>query len=82
MRGDLALDFPDTDERLVPTGFQLRSDQPVLGIGSVILPEGPLSSVAGSLQIAIESVPDLVASPGSLRLSLSGRSDRTRLNDT
>src|SRR5690606_28757656 len=30
--------------------FQFRSDQPVLGIGGVILPEGPVSDVAGSLQ--------------------------------
>ena len=55
MCDDFALDFPDTGECLVPTGFQFCRDQPVLGIGSVILPEGPLSSVAGSLQIAIES---------------------------
>ncbi|MER8563975.1 hypothetical protein, partial [Mesorhizobium sp. M0578] len=69
MRGDLVLDLTDTDECLVPTRFQFRRDQPVLGIGRVILPEGPVGSVAGSPKIQIEGVPDLVTTIGSLRLS-------------
>ncbi|UCI31814.1 hypothetical protein [Mesorhizobium sp. B4-1-4] len=51
MRCDLALDLTDTDECLVPTRFQVRRDQPVLGIGRVVLPEDPVGSVAGSLKI-------------------------------
>jgi hypothetical protein len=82
MRGDLALDLADMDERLVPARFQFRRDQAVLGIGSVILPEGPIGCVAGSLQITAERIPDLVTATGCLRLGFGGGRDCARLDDT
>ena len=39
MRGDPALDVANASERLVPSQLQFGRDQPVLGIGRVILPD-------------------------------------------
>ena len=61
--------------------FQFRRDKPVLGIGGVILPEGPIGGVARSLEITHQRVADLVAAIGRLRLGLDGRCDRARLDD-
>jgi hypothetical protein len=81
MRGDLALDLADTDERLIPARFQFRRDQAVLGIGGVILSDGPVGGVSGSFQIAAEGVSDLVTATGCLRLGFGGGSDCARLDD-
>src|SRR5882724_2742697 len=82
MRGDPAFDITDMREGAVPPHLQFRRDQPVLGIGGVILPESPVGGVVGSFQIAAESVSDLVAATGCLHLGLGGGSDRARPDDT
>src|SRR5919106_110343 len=82
MGSDPAFDVADMREGAVPSHLQFRRNQPVFGIGGVILPESPVSGVAGSLQIAVESVPDLVAATGCLRLGLGGGSNRAGLDDT
>src|SRR3546814_13215286 len=82
MRGDLALDLSDIGEGAVPSQLQFRRDQAVLRIGSVILPEGAVGSVADSFKIAAEGTLDLVAAAGCLRLSFGSRSHRPRLHDT
>src|SRR3546814_8346518 len=71
MRGDLALDLSDIGEGAVPSQLQFRRDQAVLRIGSVILPEGAVGSVAGSFKIAADGTLDLVAA--------AGRSDERRV---
>src|SRR5690554_1504820 len=81
MSGDLALDLVDMREGAIPSNLQFCGDQAVLRIGGVILPEGPVGSVAGSLQIAAEGIPDLVATSGSLRLGFGGGGKRSRLDD-
>jgi hypothetical protein len=72
MGSDPAFDVADMREGAVPSHLQFRRNQPVFGIGGVILPESPVGGVAGSFQIAAEGVPDLVAATGCLRLGLGG----------
>lgn len=82
MRTNPALDLTDKGERsVVPPQLQFRRDQPVLGIGSIILPECSISGITRRLQIPCQCVADLVAAAGHLRLSLDGRRNRTRLDD-
>lgn len=61
--------------------LQFRRNQPVFGIGGIILPESSVGGVAGSFPIAAEGVPDLVAVTGCLRLGLGGGSNRAGLVD-
>ena len=82
MGRDPAFDIAGMHKGPVPSRLQLRGNEPVLGIGGVILPESPIGGVAGGLQIAVESVTDLIAATGSLRLGFGGSSDRARLDDT
>jgi hypothetical protein len=60
MGGDLALDLRDMGKRPVPAGFQLACNEPVRGIGGVILPEGAVGGVACRFEITQERVADLV----------------------
>lgn len=82
MLGDFTLDLINMREGAVPSHLQLRRDQTVGGIGSVILSEGPVGSVTGSLQIAADGIPDLVTTIGSLRFSFGSARDCARLDDT
>ena len=50
MRRDLALDFDDAGERLVPARLEFASHQPVGWIGGVILSESAVSGKALLLQ--------------------------------
>jgi hypothetical protein len=81
VRTNPALDLTDAGERPIPARLQFRRDQPVLGIGRVILPKCPFGGVARRLEITRQRVADLVAAAGRLRLGLDGRCDRTRLDD-
>lgn len=81
MSGDLRLDLAHAGKRSVPAEFQLRSDETILWIGGVVLPEGPVGVVARGLQVAHQRATDLVASTDSLRLGLNGRRDRAWLDD-
>ena len=81
MCGNLALDLADLREGAVPSQLQFRSDQPVLGIGGVVLPESPVGSVTGSFQIAAEGTPALIAASGRLRLGFGGSCDRAGLDN-
>ncbi|MER9651750.1 hypothetical protein [Mesorhizobium sp. M0199] len=56
MRGDLAVDLVDMREGAIPSHLQFRRNQSILGIGGVILPESPISSVASSFQIPTEGI--------------------------
>ena len=66
MRFDLALDFGDAGQRSVPARLELARDQPVGGIGGVILSEGAIDGVACRFEIAAESLAHLILSRGSL----------------
>src|SRR5512145_1196522 len=81
MCGNLAVDLADLHEGAIPTQLQFRSDQPVLGIGGIVLPESSVGSKTGSFQIAAESSPDLIAASGRLHLGLGGGCDRAGLDD-
>ena len=52
MRGDLAFDFGDAGERLVPARLEFASHQPIGRIGGVVLPEGAVSRVSRCFKIA------------------------------
>ena len=60
MRDDLALDFGDTGQRLVPARFELAGDQSVGGIGSVILTEGAVGGIVRRVEIAAKSLAYLI----------------------
>ncbi|WP_018099663.1 hypothetical protein [Sinorhizobium meliloti] len=81
MRGDPALDVAYASGRLVPSQLQFGRDQPVLGIGRVILPECPIGSVTRRFEAAVESIMNLVAATGRLRLGLGGGRDGAGLDD-
>src|SRR5689334_7622914 len=60
MIGNPLLELGHTDEGAVPASLQLASDEAVLGIGRVILSEGPISSVPRRFEIADHGLPRLV----------------------
>ena len=76
MRGDLALDFGDASERLIPARLQFAGDQPVGRVGGVILPEGAISGIARRFEIAAKSLAHLIPSLAAACLGCShGRGD-------
>src|ERR1700675_4813271 len=62
MCGDLALDFGDVDQRLVPARLKLAGNEPVGRISSVILPEGTVGGIARRFEITAESISHLISS--------------------
>jgi hypothetical protein len=66
MRRDLALDFDDAGERLVPARLEFASHQPVGWIGGVILSESAVSGKAYCFKVAAESLARLISSVGCL----------------
>ena len=80
MRGDPGLDLGGACEGAVPPRLQFRRHKPVLGIGSIVLPEAPLGTIAGRFEITRERFANLIAATGGLRLSLGGGSDGARLD--
>ena len=68
-------------ESTIPSSLQLTSDEAVLGIGSIILPEGPISSVPRCLEIAGHRLPRLVTLYRDLCLGRSRGLHRGRLQD-
>jgi len=54
------LQISDSFECLVPAKFQLGSDQTVLWIGGVILPEGAIGSKACGFEVARQRVAHIV----------------------
>ena len=56
MRSDLAFDFGDTGQCLIPARFELAGDQSVGGVGGVILPEGAVGGIARRFEIAAKSL--------------------------
>ena len=66
MRRDLALDFGDAGERLVPARLEFASHQPVGWIGGVILSESAVGGIARCFKVAAEGLAHLVASVGCL----------------
>src|SRR6266700_3851763 len=73
MCGDLALDFGDADQRLVPARLELAGNESVGGISSVILPEGTVGGIARRFEITAESISHLIPS----FTGLFGRSHRS-----
>jgi len=73
MCGDLALDFGDADQRLVPARLELAGNESVDGISSVILPEGTVGGIARRFEITAESLSHLIPS----LTGLFGRSHRS-----
>ena len=59
-------------ERALPFRFQLAGDEPVLGLGELILAAGPVSGVAGALQ----PLPPQLVQRRALVLGLRGRGHR------
>src|SRR5260370_30952682 len=74
MCGDLALDFGDADQRLVPARLELAGNESVDGISSVILPEGTVGGIARRFEITAESLSHLIPS----LTGFFGRSHRRR----
>jgi hypothetical protein len=62
MGRDLALDFGDAGERLVPARLEFASHQPVGWIGGVILSESAVSGIACCFKVAAESLARLISS--------------------
>src|SRR6476660_7342737 len=67
---DLGLDLRCMRERPVPARLQFARDQSIGWIGSIILPEGAIGSVASRFEVAAEGLPHLI--PPSARLLLGG----------
>ena len=67
---DLGLDLRRMRERPVPARLQFARDQSIGWIGSIILPEGAIGSVASRFEVAAEGLPHLI--PPSARLLLGG----------
>jgi len=65
---DALLDLRDPRQRAVPACFQLASDEAILGIGGVILPERAIGGIARRLEVACQGLSRLVAPGGGLRL--------------
>jgi len=63
MLGKPLLELGHAGESTIPASLQLTSDEAVLGIGRVILSEGPISSVPRRLEITDQGIPRLVTSP-------------------
>jgi hypothetical protein len=74
-------DFCDTGKRAVPARLQFAGDQPVCGIGGVILTEGAIGRVACGFEIAHQSVADLITALASLGVGRNSRRNRTGLDD-
>src|SRR5712691_5104281 len=62
MCGDLAIDFGDADQRLVPARLEFAGNESVGGISSVILPEGTVGGIARRFEITAESISHLIPS--------------------
>jgi len=67
-------------QRVVPSGFQLSGDQPVLRIRRVVLPLSPSCLIASFLQRQLESLAFLVVLPSLLLSRFKCRFDPDRLN--
>ncbi len=80
MRGDPGLDLGGACEGAVPPRLEFRRHEPVLGIGSIILAEGAVGTVAGRFEVSRQRFANLIAATGDLRLGLGGGSDGTRLD--
>jgi hypothetical protein len=65
-RRDLALDFGDASERLVPAHLEFASHPPVGWIGGVILSESAVSGIACCFKVVAESLARLISSVGCL----------------
>ena len=68
-------------KRAVPARLQLARHEAVLGIGGVVLPEGPVGRVARRLEVAHHGLARLVAPRARLRLGRPRRLHRGRLHD-
>jgi hypothetical protein len=71
MPGKPLLELGHAGESTIPASLQLTSDEAVLGIGRVILSEGPISSVPRRLEITDQGRPRLVTLDCGLRLGRS-----------
>jgi hypothetical protein len=62
MGSDLRFCLGDMSERPVPTRLQFTRDQPVCRVGNVILAKGAICGIPRGIEIACESLSDLIAS--------------------
>lgn len=81
MIGNPLLELGHAGESTIPASLQLTSDEAVLGIGRVILSEGPISSVPRRLEIADHGLPRLVTLNCRLCLGRSCSLHGGRLQD-
>src|SRR3954451_11115136 len=75
MGGDLALNFRNTRERLVPACFQFARYQPIGRVGGIILPKGAVGRVARRFKVALQRVEHLVPPLAGLFLRGNGGGD-------
>ena len=80
MCGDPGLDLGGACEGAVPPRLEFCRQEPVLGIGSIILAEGAVGTVAGRFEVSRQRFANLIATTGDLRLCLGGSGDGTRLD--
>jgi Major Facilitator Superfamily len=73
---DLGLDFRHVRERPVPARLQFARDQPIGWIGSIVLPEGAVGSVARRFKVAAEGLTHLIPPLARLLLGGCGGGDR------
>src|SRR5580700_12068883 len=81
MLGKPLLELGHAGESTIPASLQLTSDEAVLGIGRVILSEGPISSVPRRLEITDQGLPRLVTLDCGLRLGRSCSLHGGKLHD-
>src|SRR4249919_19854 len=72
---DLGLDLRHMRERPVPARLQFARDQPIGWIGSIVLPEGAISSVARRFEVATERLARLIPPLTGLLLGGCGGGD-------
>ncbi|MCW6511697.1 hypothetical protein, partial [Lichenifustis flavocetrariae] len=82
MIGDPRLELSHTRQGPVPAGFQFTCHEAVLGIGRIVLPEGPIGVVSGRLEIARHGLARFIAPCRDLRLGCPCGFYRGRLHDS
>jgi len=73
---DPRVDLGDTFESAVPAKLRLRRPQPVLGIGRIVLPKGPVRRITGRLQGAPHRLEHVVTPAHLVPVRLQGGFDR------
>ena len=79
---NFSLYLDNAREGAIPSHLQLRRNQPVLRICSVVLAKRSVGGMSSSFKITAESIQDLITAMNDLCLCLGGRRHCTRLHDT